>query len=109
MVVGVGEPGVKEWGEGVAEPKPVTKRPGGDHEERGEEEVNEIAQERRAPGKEAGPGGPARTRGSAPQRQLSIGELLGCSQPAAGSGKPDPGQCEGQGQEGGVFGAVGRA
>src|ERR1039458_9563182 len=83
MVGGVGEPGVKEWGEGVAEPKPVTKRPGGDHEERGEEEVNEIA----PPGKEAGPGGPARTgpegTPSAPQRWLSIGEWLGGRQPAA--------------------------
>src|ERR1022692_837208 len=87
VVVRVGEPGIEKWGEGVAEPKPVSQGPGGDHEERGEEEVNEIAQALRAPGREAGPGGPARNRGSAPQRQFSIGELLGCSQPAAGSGK----------------------
>src|ERR1019366_4368891 len=47
MVVGIGEPGIEEGRERVANPEPVAQRPGSDHDERWKDEAEQVAPARK--------------------------------------------------------------
>src|ERR1019366_6538789 len=56
MVVGIGEPGIEEGRERVADPEPVAQRPGSDDDKRGKDGAEEVAPAREMPVREADPG-----------------------------------------------------